>query len=146
MKRFIAVVTIILLMAPVTALSQSDWNALITQSGATGYSVEGATKIDVSTAKTMHESDAKFFDARENWRWKLGHIPGAFSFNVVSETTLMELADKTDNVVFYCGGTGCKLSANASAEAIIWGYENVYYFAEGLPGWNTAGYSIEASE
>ena len=51
MKRFIAVVTIILLMAPVTALSQSDWNALITQSGATGYSVEGATKIDVSTAK-----------------------------------------------------------------------------------------------
>ena len=146
MKRSIAVFTIILLISSVAAQAQSDWNALITQSGATGHSVEGATKIDVSTAKTMHENGVKFFDARENWRWKLGHIPGAFSFNVVSEATLMELADKTEDVVFYCEGTGCKLSASASAEALIWGYENVYYFAEGYPGWETAGYAIEVSE
>ncbi len=143
MKRSNAAFTIILLFSVAAAQAQSDWTALITQNGANEYLVEGATKIDVSTAHSMHESGAKFFDARGNWRWKLGHIPGAFSF---TETTLIELAGKTEDVVFYCGGTDCKLSANASAQALTWGYANVYYFAEGFPGWQTAGYSIEMPE
>ena len=28
-------------------------------------------------------------------------------------------------------------------KALTWGYENVYYFADGYPGWEAAGHPIE---
>ncbi len=39
-----------------------------------------------------------------------------------------------------------KKSALASAEAVIWGYEKVYYFAGGFPEWEEAGYPIAEGE
>ncbi len=126
-----------------SAQAQGEWRALITGDSVAGYSVEGATKIDVSTAKSLHERGVKFLDARSNDRWQQGHIPGAISLRLAK---LLELASKDEGVVFYCGGTDCKLSANACAYALSLGYENVYYFAEGYPGWKAAGHPIEKPE
>ena len=64
-----------------------------------------------------------------------GHIPGAISLRL---DKLLELVGKDEEAVFYCGGTDCKLSATACAYALSLGYENVYYFAEGYPGWQAA--------
>ncbi len=40
------------------------------------------------------------------------------------------------------------LGARIGLTAVLhtWGYENVYYFAEGSPGWKAAGHPIEKAE
>ena len=133
----------VLLLAPVPAAqAQTDWRTLVTGSAYSGFAVKGAKKIDVGVAKTLHDRGVTFIDARGENRWKLGHIPRAISLFIVTKAELKEIVDKNKEVVFYCGGTDCSLSAYACAKAVAWGYKNVYYFAEGYPGWKAAGYPI----
>ena len=146
MKHLILGFMLLFFASVVTAQAQTDWFALVTKSGSSGFTVEGATKIDVSTAKTMHDQGVTFIDTRSKGRWKFGHIPGAFSLYAVTEAALMEIVDKDEEVVFYCGGASCGLSPYASAKALAWGYGNVYYFEEGNPGWKAAGHPIEKAE
>jgi len=58
----------------------------------------------------------------------------------------MKIVGKDEEVVFYCSGSDCDSSALACAKALSLGYEKVYYFAEGYPGWESAGYPIEKAE
>ena len=137
---------VLLFLAPVAmAQAQTDWLTLVTGSRSSGYAVEGATKIDVSTAKTLHDRGVKFVDVGRKRRWKKRHIPDATRFFVPSEAALMEIVDKDKEVVFYSWGDYGKV-ADASARAVVWGYENVYYFSEGLRGWEAAGHPIEKAE
>ncbi len=146
MKQFILGFVILCVASVAAAQAQTDWLTLVTGSGSSGFEVEGATKIDVSTAKTLHDREVTFIDVRSTRRWKQGHIPGASNLYVITEAALMEIVDKDEEVVFYCGGADCSLSPNACARALTWGYENVYYFAEGKPGWEAAGYPLEKPE
>ena len=87
-----------------------------------------------------------FIDSRSNGPYSRGHIPNAinlFTTTNLTEEILSELVDPDDEVVFYCGGEDCPLSANACAKALVWGYTKVYYFAAGYPGWKDAGYQVE---
>ncbi len=110
-----------------------DWQALLTKSGTKVIAVEGATKIDISTAKTLHERGVRFIDARVH-TWK---------------KALMEIVDKNEEVVFYCdcdvGSASCNRSPNASAKAVAWGYQTVYYFTNSN-AWGPAGHPIEKAE
>ncbi len=110
-------------------------------------SVQGATGIDVDTAKALHDRGIRFIDVREPKSWTLGHIPAAFSLWVggrLSEARAMEIVDKTEEVVFYCDcGMSCNISPIASAKAVAWGYRNVYYFKGAIGAWDAAGYPLE---
>ncbi len=143
MKNLVIRLIVLIFVFTVPAHAQNEWRSLIFGDSIIGYSVEGATKIDVNTAKSLHERGVKFFDARSYFSWKQSHIPGAINLQL---DKLMERLDKDEEAVFYCGGIDCKLSANASANALTQGYEKVYYFAEGYPGWKSAGYPIEITE
>jgi len=143
MKNLVIRLIVLIFVFTVPAHAQNEWHSLIFGDSIIGYSVEGATKIDVNTAKSLHERGVKFFDARSYFSWKQSHIPGAINLQL---DKLMERLDKDEEAVFYCGGTDCKLSANASAYALTQGYEKVYYFAEGYPGWKSAGYPLEITE
>jgi len=146
MKRFV-LGFVVLFLAPVAAAqAQTDWSTLVTASVSSGFAVEGATTIDAGTAKSLHDRGVTFIDSRSTRRWKQGHIPGASSLYAITEAALMEIVGKDEEVVFYCGGTDCSLSPNACARALTWGYEKVYYFAEGKPGWEAAGYPLEKPE
>jgi rhodanese-related sulfurtransferase len=48
--------------------------------------------------------------------------------------------DKSQKLIFYCLGVKCVASWRAAEEAVALGYENVYAFRDGLPGWTAAGY------
>jgi len=146
MKHLILGFMFLFLASGATAQAGTDWLTLVTGSGSSGFVVEGATTIDVGTAKSLHDRGVAFIDSRSTGRWKQGHIPGASNLYVITEAALMEIADKNEEVVFYCGGTNCSLSPNACARALTWGYEKVYYFAEGKPGWEAAGYPLETPE
>ena len=104
--------------------------------------------IDVPQAKELFErGDVAFVDVRAPSEFALGHIPGAVNLSAVSalsKDSLFSVCAEGDPVAFYCHGKHCMLSAYAAAKAILWGYRDVYYFAEGFPGWESAGLSIEA--
>ncbi len=64
----------------------------------------------------------------------------------------MNILDKTDEVVFYgFVMNGGEDTAYASAKAVNWGYQNVFYFSgirnwkkeAGFHGWKEAGYPVE---
>ncbi len=137
-----------LLTSVVTAQTETDWRTLRTMSGTKVIAVEGATEIDASTAKTLFDRGVKFVDARKTRKWKRGHIPGASSLRYPTEAALMEIVDKNEEVVFYCncaGSPGCNLSPNASAKAVTWGYQNIYYLTH-VDAWSAAGYPLEKAE
>ena len=109
-------------------------------------SVAGATTIDVTKAKELFDAEALFIDTRKDSDWEAGRIPGAEHLDVkktLTQESLAEVAAKDEPMVIYCNGKKCKRSAKASAMAVEWGYQKVYYFRDGFPAWKTAGYPIE---
>jgi rhodanese-related sulfurtransferase len=129
------------------AVSPADINYrnLVTMSAGT-FDVEGAIEINAAEAKALHDRRTAFIDSRGSGHYGRGHIPGATNlyFHHVWDG-LAEVVGRNDEVVFYCGGPDCHLSANSSAQAIALGYTKVYYFAGGFPAWENAGYPIEGS-
>ena len=104
--------------------------------------VEGATTIDVVTAKTLFDRGVPFVDVR-GVTFYAGQIPRAVHLSWEGEFTeakLGEVATKDQEVVIYCGGPACARSSLSSAMAVSWGYKKVYYFRDGYPGWEAAGY------
>ena len=150
MKHLILGFMFLFLTSVATAQTETDWQTLLTKSGSKVIAVKGATEIDISTAKTLHERGARFVDTRGFYSWKLGHIPSALPVSSYpTEAELMEIVDKNEEVVFYCdcdvGSASCNRSPNASALAVAVGYQNVYYFTNSN-AWGPAGYPIEKAE
>ena len=50
---------------------------------------------------------------------------------------------KDEPVVFYCNGHKCLRSSKASALAVSWGWNKVYYYRDGFPAWKAAGNPVE---
>jgi adenylate cyclase len=128
----------------VQAQSTGDFSSLVTKSSS-GFSVDGARTIELAEAKQLQEEGVIFIDVRSR-SYPIAHIPSAVWLDYKTKLTaedLAEVAEKDERIVFYCDGTNCHKSANASAKALIWGYTNVLYFAGGMPAWSEAGYPIE---
>ncbi len=148
MKHLIPGFVLLFLASGATAQAQTDWQTLLTKSGLKVIAVEGATEINISTAKTLYDRGVKFIDVRGSRYWKKGHIPGAPDLYVQSEASLIEVVNRNEEVVFYCdcaGSASCNLSSKASAKAVALGYQNVYWF-QNADGWSEAGYSLEKPE
>jgi len=138
----------LILTSAATAQTQTDIKTLLTTSGTKVIAVEGATEIDISTAKALHERGVRVIDTRGS-SWNYGHIPGALEVYFPTEADLMGIVDKNEEVVFYCdcdvGSAYCNLSPHVSATAVASGYQNVYYFTN-FNEWGPAGYPIEKAE
>ncbi len=130
---------------------QVDWMALVTTSSDEDehrYEVEGATIIDVETAKAMNDRGVPFVAVDS--RWIVEHIPNAYNMEPdkgeFNKIRLSEIANKEQEVVIYRGGGFVggreRDAANASAMAVNWGFK-VYYFAGGIDAWNKAGHPVE---
>ncbi len=109
--------------------------------------VEGATTIDVATAKDLFDRSVPFIDVRNERHYISGHIPGAVHLRlgtgVFNESSLAEVAGKDQEVVIYCNGAPCTAASESCEKAVSWGWEKIYYFRDGYPGWKAAGYSSE---
>jgi TolB-like protein/class 3 adenylate cyclase/rhodanese-related sulfurtransferase len=149
--------------AGLTDIPELKWQYLITihrvlGPGNTWWEVEGATQIDVTTAKSLYDRGVVFINVTIETVWKAGHIPGTVHLpqyhpndpnkKRLTEATLLEIVDKNKEVVFYGGTTeevGLSTPA-ACAKALTWGFTQVYYFAGGLPAWKNAGYPVETGQ
>ena len=135
-----------LLKAGVT--SEVNWSALINR-GESNVDIKGTKKIDVETAKAMHERGVPFVNV--DFKWQGDRIPGDFYLENWSyefnESRLSEIVGKTQEVVIYSRGSDdFREAPEAVARAVTWGYEKVYYFREGLNGWKAAGYPVEKAK
>lgn len=75
-------------------------------------------------------------------RYDIGHIPGAISipesqFDKLAPTMLP--ADKSAEVIFYCQGPSCDLSAKSAQKAEKLGYTNLKVYEAGIPDWEAKG-------
>ena len=130
-----------------TDLAYNDYIRFVTRY-AGEFDVAGTTKIDAMAAKALRDRGVPFVDARAHFDYDNGHVPGSTNLSLVvdlSRDTLAQVAGPGDEVVFYCHGKYCPVSAFASAKAVAWGYRRVYHFAGGFPEWKDAGYPIEKS-
>ncbi len=108
--------------------------------------INGATTIDAATAKSYFDRGVIFVDVRKDSDWDAGRVPGAVHLElkkVLSEDKLAEVVDKNTEVVIYCNGEKCMRSSKACAKAVSWGFSKVYYFRDGFPAWEAAGYAVE---
>jgi TolB-like protein/rhodanese-related sulfurtransferase len=104
--------------------------------------VAGATTVDAIAARALFDRGATFVDVRTRNRWDTGHPPGAILLDLkkdFNETNLSAVVGKDQEVVIYCQGPKCLRASRACAEAVSWGFTNVYYFRDGFPGWKAAG-------
>jgi adenylate cyclase len=128
---------------PASAADSNYMNLVTMSEGA--FHIEGAIEIDAAEAKSLHDKGVVFIDSRGSADYGRGHIPGATNllFHRVWDN-LPQIVDLNDEVVFYCGGLECHLSANSSAQALVLGYTKVYYFAGGFAAWKDVGYPVDA--
>lgn len=103
------------------------------------------TIIDAITAKEMHERGVLFVDVRSKISFEHGHIPGALNLDVRHDDFVAQFqkaASPDQEIVIYCRGINCDRSAEAIILVHPLGYENLFYFKAGLPGWEEAGYPV----
>ncbi|WP_029895897.1 rhodanese-like domain-containing protein [Desulfohalovibrio reitneri] len=76
-------------------------------------------------------------DSRPHNKFLDGHIPSSVNIpdSQFEEMAGMLPADKSTELVFYCGGFHCKLSHKSADKARAMGYTNVRINESGYPGW-----------
>ena len=106
----------------------------------------GTITVDATAAKALFDRGVLFVDVRGEDSWKDGHIPKAVHLALKTDFTKVKLytvAEIDQEVVIYCMGPRCLLSSRACAKAVVWGFQKIYYFRDGYPGWKAMGYPIE---
>lgn len=138
MKHIIWTVSVVLMFATSVAFASEKISPM---------TVAGATTVDTAKAKSLFDKKVTFIDTRSNKDWDAGRIPGAMHMDLnkdgFTKDTLGAKVKKDQEVVLYCNGEKCLRSSEAAEQAISWGYKKVYYFRDGFPAWQAAGYPVE---
>jgi rhodanese-related sulfurtransferase len=111
----------------VYAAGYPDW---IANGGLPGVSVE-------YVKKALEKGGGLVIDSRPPRKYKKGHVPGAINIPTTrfeeSQGALPE--DKGAELIFYCGGYKCPLSAKGANKAKSLGYTNAKLYQAGYPDW-----------
>ena len=68
-----------------------------------------------------------------------GRMDDEIQFRLEQHLQSLTGGDKRRKIVFYCAGTQCWASFNASLRALVLGYKNVQWYRGGLVSWYSAG-------
>lgn len=114
----------------VYAAGYPDWVAHGEYPGVSATYVKGA----------LAKGNVVVVDARPPRKFKKGNVPGSINIPATRFDAMVEqLPDSKDTeLVFYCGGYKCPLSAKAANKAKKLGYTNIKLFQAGYPGWKAA--------
>jgi len=98
----------------------------------------GFDKVSVDQVATLLETrKAQAVDANgADTRKEMGTLPGAVLLTNYRSFDLSELpADKSQELVFYCGGEACTAAPTAAKRAKEAGYTDVKVMSAGISGW-----------
>lgn len=94
--------------------------------------------ISADQAKQLFDAGVTFIDVRSKDEWHLGHIKNALhiEFNQdFEQLRRWDQARKDKPIVIYCSSSECQSGALASAVSLYWGFNKVFYFADGYFSW-----------
>ena len=108
-------------------------------------------QIGLVAAKQLYDADAVLFiDAREDWEYAEGHIPGALNLpyeQAINDPARLEQVDQAGKpIVTYCGGGTCEISISVAWELLGVGKTHIAVYLGGFPEWVEAGYPVEKAE
>ncbi len=121
---------------------------------------KGAKIASFEDVQSLQKNGGVIYDVR--WHYSEyefeGHIPGAVTvpftewsalsidYNIKEDvfnwSTLPK--DKNTPIAFYCMGVNCWKSYKTAEVAAQMGYKNVYWYKEGMPGWDERGLPAES--
>lgn len=93
-------------------------------------------------------ADVVIVDSRPGARkYDKGHIPAAINIpdSSFDKMTNKLPTNKSNMLIFYCGGVKCMLSHKSAFKAEKLGYTNVKVYAEGYPDWKAKGGVVAVS-
>ena len=104
--------------------------------------------IDAGQIKTWIDQGKKFtlVDSRVASEFKEGKLPTAINIPGPQMEAMRDKLpkDKAQPLVFYCNGwPECKKSHEACTKAVQWGHKDVYWFKDGVPGWQAKRYPLQ---
>ena len=92
---------------------------------------------------------ALFIDARDQWDFAEGHIPGAINipeFSFEPNDSTANSLDKTAQYVVYCHGLDCDVATRLAKELEKLGFKNLLIYADGWDVWAQNGYAAETEK
>jgi rhodanese-related sulfurtransferase len=105
-------------------------------------SVYAGEFADISISDVKSAADAKsavIIDANSPDSYKEGHVPGALSWAAIKDNLAASLpADKSTEIIAYCGNPHCPAYAQAATAAKKLGYTNIKHMVAGIDGWRDA--------
>ena len=111
--------------------------------------IDPANLIDYAgVARLVAEGPAQtpytLIDSRPLVRFQEGAIPTAIHLPFIGFDKFVDRLpkDKSQLVVFYCGGITCTLSPNSLKKAKLLGHTNLRVYREGEPDWKTRNYLV----
>lgn len=75
-----------------------------------------------------------------------GSTDAAAGARLKETLALMGKGKPADPLLFYCHHATCSVSRHASKHAVDAGYRNVFWFRDGLRGWEAGGYAFDGEE
>lgn len=123
------------------AVAQGYGDVSVFPDGEPGWK-QGGHPVWVSTnhiKMVLNDRDrvALLIDARPFVKYNEGTVPGSLNIPFQEWDQLQGLlpADKSAQLIFFCGGFKCNLSHKSAAKAQSMGYGDVRVYAEGWPVW-----------
>ncbi len=75
----------------------------------------------------------------------MGNIPAALETLLKTQLTQLSSNDKQRDVIIFCE-PACWHSWNAAKRAVSYGYSNIYWYRQGVTGWQQAGFSVTVQQ
>jgi len=103
-------------------------------------SIPGSVTVNAEQTVELIQSEERLtiVDSRRFEEYAKGHIEGAVSLldtDMTEEALVAHAPGRHDPLLFYCNGERCLRSANAVNNALIWGYDRIYWFRGGWQEW-----------
>jgi rhodanese-related sulfurtransferase len=110
--------------------------------------LQGLEEISLEDASARHQAGSAFFlDARDPASYQAGHLPGAMNVLPHEAEGLAEeiraLAESGMEVIAYCDGVDCPLSAELARALQAHGVPTVKVLVNGWSRWRDAGFPTE---
>lgn len=113
----------------------------------------GVTAISLSELEQLVEigpahGKYRLFDTRPFSQYQEGHIRTAVSAPYADLAAAPEkyLPEEKDlQLIFYCDGSTCDLSASAATLATALGYSHMKVYPDGMPGWKKGNFCVATS-
>ncbi|PLX90550.1 MAG: sulfurtransferase [Desulfuromonas sp.] len=96
-------------------------------------------EVEALVAKGTEEGNYQLIDARPEIKFNAGHIPTSINIPKPLLPQNLDTLAKDKMLIFYCGGTACKLSPQSAEIAMQNGFTSVKVFYEGMPAWIKGG-------